>query len=64
MYKYEYVTIHTGGGFWIDNSAAEHRDIIDDYAARGWRFVGYVPTCFTSNGGLKEMDLIFEMDEP
>lgn len=64
MFRYEYVTIHTGGGFWVDNSAAEHRTVIDEYAAKGWRFAGYVPTMFTSNGGLKEMDLIFEIEAP
>mgnify|MGYP006870776427 FL=1 len=26
MYRYEYVTYRTGGGFWMDNSACEHRE--------------------------------------
>ncbi|MBQ5799990.1 MAG: DUF4177 domain-containing protein, partial [Oscillospiraceae bacterium] len=26
----------------------------------GWRYVGYIPTNFTGNGGTKELDLIFE----
>ncbi|SBW11342.1 conserved hypothetical protein [uncultured Eubacteriales bacterium] len=64
MYRYEYVTLYTGGGLWIDNSSAEHRAIIDRYAADGWRYVGYMPTCFTGNGGIKELDLIFEKEEP
>ncbi len=60
MYEYKYVTLHTGGGFWIDNASCQHRDMIDEYAAKGWRYVGYIPTCFTGNGGAKEIDLIFE----
>ena len=47
MYRYEYVTYRTGGGFWMDNSACEHREIIDEYAAKGWRYVGYLPTMFS-----------------
>ena len=57
MYRYEYVTYRTGGGFWMDNSACEHREIIDEYAAKGWRYVGYLPTMFSGEGGTKEVDI-------
>lgn len=60
QYQYEYVTIRTGGGFWINNQECSHRAMIDEHAARGWRYIGYVPTEFTSNGGVKAIDLIFE----
>lgn len=63
MYCYKYVPLHTGGGFWIDNSSQEHRAIIDQHAKEGWRFVGFVPTLFSSYGGIKEMDLVFEREE-
>ena len=63
MYRYEYESIDVGGGFWIDNSSCEHRDIIDQYAAQGWRYVGYIPTRFSGEGGTKEVDLIFERQE-
>ena len=59
-YEYKYVTLHTGGGFWIDNMDCGHRAIIDEQAARGWRYVGYIPATFTGNGGIKDIDLIFE----
>ena len=62
-YRYEYVSLHTGGGFWIDNSSCEHRRIIDKYAAKGWRYVGFVPARFSGEGGMKEIDLIFEKPE-
>lgn len=60
MYEYKYVTLYVGGGFWINNSECGHRSVIDEHAAQGWRYVGYIPTCFTGNGGSKEIDLIFE----
>ena len=60
MYEYKYVPLYTGGGFWLDNRECEHREIIDQHAAEGWRYVGYIPAKFTGNGGAKELDLIFE----
>lgn len=62
MYQYEYVTLYVGGGFWLNNSQCEHRDIINEYAQKGWRYVGYIPTQFSGEGGTKELDLIFERD--
>lgn len=58
--EYRYISLQTGGGFFMDNSAVSHRDIIDEQAAQGWRYVGYIPIAFTSYGGVKEIDLIFE----
>lgn len=60
MYEYKYVTLDTGGGFWFGNQAAEHQQIIDDHAAHGWRYVGFIPLTFTGHGGISSMDLIFE----
>ena len=62
MYRYEYVPLYTGGGFWLNNSDSQHREIIDRYAAAGWRYVGYIPTEFTGNGGTKSIELIFERE--
>ena len=41
----------------------EHRRIIDEYAAKGYKYVGYVPTDITCSGQLTKMDLIFEIDQ-
>ncbi len=60
MYEYRYVTLYVGGGFWLNNAQCEHRAIIDQQAAQGWRYVGYIPTKFSGEGGSKEIDLIFE----
>lgn len=62
MYQYHYETLYTGGGFWLDNASKEHRDIIDRYAAEGWRYVGFVPSRFSSQGGMKEIELVFEKE--
>nr|WP_308506058.1 DUF4177 domain-containing protein [uncultured Agathobaculum sp.] len=62
-YRYEYVSLHTGGGFWFDNASCEHREIIARYAANGWRYIGFVPTRFSGEGGIKEIDLVFEKPE-
>ena len=62
MYESQYVELYTGGGFWIDNGSGAHREVIDREARDGWRYVGYVPLSFTSNGGIKSMDLIFERE--
>ena len=38
MKKYEYVRLRIGK--FIGAKSEEHRAVIDDYAARGWRYVG------------------------
>ena len=60
MKKYEYVSIHVGK--LVGAKSEEHRQIIDDYAKRGYRYVGYIPTIMSDYGKIKDMDLIFEMD--
>lgn len=60
MKKYEYVQVHINK--FIGARSEEHRQIIDDYAARGYRYVGYIPTNITDYGKIKDMDLIFEKD--
>lgn len=63
MYQYMYVSLHTGGGALVDNVCCKHRELITQYAAQGWRYVGFVPTQFTRTGGIKDMDLVFEKPE-
>lgn len=60
MKKYEYVTIHIGKFFGAKSE--EHRKIIDEYAANGYRYVGYIPTVLDDFGKIKDIDLIFEQD--
>lgn len=60
MKKYAYVSVHINK--FIGARLEEHRGIIDEYAAKGWKYVGYLPTNISDYGKIKDMDLIFEMD--
>lgn len=57
MKQYEYVSVHIGKLFGA--ASEEHREIINDYAAKGWRYVGFIPTNMNDYGKLKDIDLIF-----
>ena len=60
MNKYEYVSVHINK--FIGARSEEHRQIIDEYARKGYRYVGYIPTVMTDYGKIKDMDLVFEID--
>lgn len=60
MKKYKYVSVHIGR--FIGAKSEEHRKIIDEYAAKGYRYVGYIPTIISDYGKIKDMDLVFEID--
>lgn len=60
MKKYEYVSVHINK--FIGAKSEEHRKIINEYAKRGYRYVGYIPTIITDYGKIKDMDLIFELE--
>ena len=60
MKQYEYVSVKIGK--FIGAKSEEHRQIIDEYAAKGYRYVGYIPTNISDYGKIKDMDLVFEKD--
>ena len=60
MKKYEYVSLHVGK--FIGAQSQEHRQIIDDYANKGYRYVGFIPTVMSDYGKFKDIDLVFETD--
>jgi len=62
MYKYEYVTIGVKKGV-TNVKLSEHRAVIDGYAQKGYRYVGYIPTKESGYGILAEIDLVFEKNE-
>ena len=62
MYKYEYVNISFEKGF-TKVKLVQHRAIIDEFAQKGYRFVGYIPTKESGYGMLAEIDLVFEKCE-
>ena len=61
MRKYEYVEVKIGK--FLGAKSEEHRQIIDDYASKGYRYVGYIPTHLNDYGKIIKMDLIFEKNE-
>ena len=68
MYKYEYETIRCDFDGWGFGSGhvyriEYYRSIINQRAAKGWRYVGYIPTKQRGTGHTQEMDLIFEKEE-
>jgi len=36
--------------------------LIDEYAAKGYRYVGFIPVNMTDYGKIKDVDLIFEIE--
>jgi len=60
MKKYEYVNVHIGK--FLGAKSEEHREIIDKYAEKGYRYIGYIPTNISDYGKFIDMDLVFEMD--
>ena len=60
MKKYEYVRLLYEG--IVASKLSEHREVIDRYAAEGWRYVGYIPVQESPDGMTCAIDLIFEKD--
>jgi len=61
MTQYEYVNIKNAT-FWTAKSF-EHREVIDKYAKKGYRYVGFIPTTIEGYGRITSFDLVFEKDE-
>lgn len=62
MRECKFERLRVGGGQFINNEEAKHREIIVKHAAEGWHYAGYVPLTFTGQGAPKEIDLIFERE--
>ena len=62
MKKYEYVTIKVKNNVVKDAVLSEHRQIINEYAEKGFKYAGYIPTRLGPSGKVIELDLIFETE--
>jgi len=60
MKKYEFINVKIGK--FIGAKSEEHQEIINEYASKGYKYVGYIPTDMTDYGKIKSMDLVFEID--
>jgi len=58
MFRYIYVKSKGDGLIRL----AEHREIIDEYAKEGWRFVAAIPLTRGSQA-IFDFDLVFEKEE-
>lgn len=59
MKKYAFASIEIKGFL---GKTDEHQQIINKYAANGYRYVGYIPTSINNDGKINSLDLIFEID--
>lgn len=60
MKRYEYVEVHINR--FIGAGSTEHRKLIDEYASKGYRYVGFIPVNISDYGKIKDVDLVFEAD--
>ncbi|WP_201715698.1 DUF4177 domain-containing protein [Rossellomorea arthrocnemi] len=56
MYEYAYVQTSLGGFF----TEPKHREIIEEYAADGWRLVQVLPLKYNGHGKPTDYEIIFE----
>lgn len=61
MLEYEFETVAADRGFFVGKTTG-HREAILRRAAEGWRYAGYIPAK-QMNGGVFEIDLIFEREQ-
>lgn len=61
--RYEYVSVNFENFGPGSAKSESHREIIDDYAQRGYRYAGFVPCQFGPSGKMIKMDLVFEKEE-
>lgn len=53
MKNYEFVTVHVGK--LLGAKCEEHREIIKQYAEKGYRYAGYIPTNMDGYGRIKRL---------
>lgn len=61
MGKYVFVNIRISK--LVGAKSEEHRKIIQEYAEKGYRYVGFIPTEISDAGKIKCMDLVFEPEK-
>ena len=61
MKKYEYVHVNDGPGSYGYEKTLSHRQIIDEYAKKGYSYIGYIPIEI-GRTTIISLDLIFEIE--
>ena len=62
MKKYEYVSLKAKNNVVKDAVFSEYRNIIDSYAEKGYRYIGFIPALIGPSGKIIVMDLVFETE--
>ena len=62
MKKYEFVTVKMQNNPVYNAVTGGHRQLIAEYAEKGYRYAGYVPVKQGPSGKIVEIDLIFETE--
>ena len=62
-YLYEQIELNNNVFYQAKVPGLLHRQIIDEHAKRGHRFVASIPTLEGANGKTLAFDLVFEVDE-
>ena len=63
VYQYHRMTTKVSGLGITEYRFEKLRDVIDEYANDGWRYVGFVPVLQRGNGYIEEIELIFEKEK-
>lgn len=61
--KYEFKTVKASQNIFKGNIFEEHRQIIEDMAKKGYRFICCIPLEQKESGRILSIDLVFEKDE-
>lgn len=61
MYEYKYVPAQATGVMAVEFK--DRREIIDQLAAQGWRYVGWMPAKLGAYGAIAHIDLVFEREK-
>ena len=62
MKEYTFVTHYFTGG--LETRSEGHRELIQQKAAEGWRYAGFLPVEQRATGHIEAVELIFERPIP
>lgn len=62
MKRYEFVSIKPISKGGVIGELTKHREIISDYASKGYTFVTAIPVETNASGYPRKFDLVFEIE--
>lgn len=60
MYEYQYIRLQATGTMSVEFK--DRQEVIDRYAAEGWRYAGWIPAILGDYGAIGQIDLVFERE--